>query len=389
MRKYNGLMILLGVLPALLLAACAQHPALHEQHDGMALPEAPATGDAGQVAPPVAPAPAPVQPAAASLRSDAPMHYVVKKGDTLWGIASHFLREPWQWPEIWYVNNQVANPHLIYPGDVLTLVWRDGRPMVMATDGLSADTEHLEPRVRELPLADAIPTIPLDAIRDFLHSPRLVDAKQLRKAPYVLSFVDPHVVEGTGSLVYLQNVPDGSATRWDTVRLGQKFVDPDTGEMLGWEGTPVGSVEIREFGKPATALITDSTRETRPGDRLIEPLDDVYTANFYPHAPDHAVGGRILSVYDGVSQIGQYQVVTLNRGTREGIDPGTVLSIEQANRTARDPYTNRLVKLPPLFAGTLMVFKVDEKVSYALVMSAKREIHVLDLVEKPKPGEDY
>lgn len=382
MRKYNGLTISPGVLCALLLAACAHRPAEHSQYDGDAPPVMPATESAEAVE-------APPAPATVRMRDDAPLHYVVKKGDTLWGIANHFLLEAWQWPEIWYVNNQVRNPHLIYPGDVLTLVWRDGRPMVMATDGISADTEHLTPRVRELPLDQAIPTIPLDAIRDFLQTPRLVDAGELRDAPYVLSFVDPHVVEGTGSLVYLQKVPDGGITRWDTIRLGEKFVDPDSGEMLGWEGTPVGSVEIRAFGKPATALITNSARETRPGDRLIKPLDDTFDANFYPHPPDHTIGGRILSVYDGVSQIGQYQVVTLNRGTREGIEPGHVLSILQANRSARDPYTNRRVILPELYAGTLMVFKVESKVSYALVMSATREIHVLDRVEKPQNGEKY
>lgn len=385
MRKYNGLTIIHGALLATLLTACANRPAEHQAYAGDAQPEqAPSAAPEPVAPPPAAPAPAPVR-----LREDAPMHYVVKKGDTLWGIANHFLKQPWQWPEIWYVNDHVRNPHLIFPGDVLTLLWRDGRPMLAASNSLSADTEHLSPVVRELPLDQAIPTVPLESIRDFLQTPRLVDADELRDAPYVLSFVDPHIVEGTGSLVYLQKVPKGGAWRWDTIRLGQKFIDPDSGEMLGWEGTPVGTVEIREFGSPATAVISDSKRETLPGDRLVKPLDDSFTANFYPHAPDHAVGGRILSVYDGVSQIGQYQVVTLNRGTREGIETGHVLSILQANRTARDPYTNRLVTLPPLYAGTLMVFKVERRVSYALVVSATREIHVLDLVEKPKDGEQF
>jgi hypothetical protein len=377
LRQYNGLTIVLSVLAALLLGACALRPAEDQQADGSATPVP--SGEAG-----FAEAPAPVR-----MRDEAPLHYVVKKGDTLWGIASHFLLEPWQWPEIWYVNGQVANPHLIYPGDVLALVWRDGRPMVMAGDSLSADAERLSPRIREQPLDQAIPTIPLEAIRDFLRAPRLVDADELRDAPYVLSFVDPHLVEGTGSLVYLQRLPNGAETRWETVRLGERFVDPDSGELLGWEGTPVGSVEIRAFGRPATALITGSARETRPGDRLIKPLDDIFTANFYPHAPERKVDGRILSVYEGVSQIGQYQVVTLNRGKRQGIEPGYVLSILQADRTARDPYSKRRVALPELHAGMLMVFKVENKVSYALVMSATREIHVLDRVEKPQAGEQF
>ncbi|WP_020650995.1 LysM peptidoglycan-binding domain-containing protein [Solimonas variicoloris] len=382
MRKYNGLTIIHGALFAALLTACASRPAEHTEAAPAEAPQVPSS------AVPEAVAAAPSAPSAAvALRSDAPLRYVVKKGDTLWGIAGHFLEQPWQWPEIWYVNDQVKNPHLIYPGDVLTLVWRDGRPMIVAADGVSADVDYLSPRVRELPLDQAIPAIPLDAIRDFLKNPRLVDADELRQAPYVLSFVDPHVVEGTGSLLYLQNVPARGDTRWDTVRLGQKFVDPDSGEVLGWEGTPVGGIEIRQFGSPATGLVTDSEREVRAGDRLIKPQIETLAANFYPHAPAHKVGGRILSVYDGVSQIGQYQVVTLNRGARNGIEPGHVLSILQANRNARDPYTGKLVRLPELYAGTLMVFKVESRVSYALVLKAMREIHTLDRVEKPQDGE--
>ena len=323
------------------------------------------------------------------MRSDAPLRYVVKKGDTLWGIASRYIADPWQWPEIWYVNNQLADPHRIYPGDVLTLVWRNGKPIVAPAEGIDSNLEYLSPRIRESTLETraAIPTIPLEAIRDFLKSPRLVDVDALRDAPYLLSFVDPHVVEGAGSLVYIQKLPASALPRYDAIRIGRKYIDPDSGEMLGWEGTPVGSIEIRKPGAPATGLITQSAREAKAGDRLIKPLDEELTADFFPHAPAQAVNARILSVYDGVSQIGQYQVVTLNRGQREGIEPGHVLSILQANRTAVDPQTQRKVQLPPLYAGTLMVFKVEARVSYALVMSAAREIHVLDHAEKPQPGE--
>ncbi|MFT4045558.1 MAG: LysM domain-containing protein [Solimonas sp.] len=375
--------IIHGALAATLLVACASRPPEHVEHPAAEPPQTAPTGAPEAVLA----SPAPAAPVA--LRDDAPLRYVVSKGDTLWSIANHFLKQAWQWPEIWYVNDQVKNPHLIYPGDVLTLVWRDGRPMVMAIDGVSADAETLSPRVRELPLDQAIPTIPLEAIRDFLSNPRLVDADELRDAPYILSFVDPHVVEGAGSLVYVQKLPKDSGASWDMIRLGGKMIDPDSGELLGWEGTPVGSVEVRAPGAPATATITRSEREALAGDRLIPPLDDTFDADFYPHAPAHKVGGRILSVYDGVSQIGQYQVVTLNRGTREGIEPGHVLSILQAGRQVRDPYSNHLVTLPDLYAGTLMVFKVEAKVSYALVLSATREIHTLDRVEQPQDGERF
>lgn len=392
MRKYNGLKGMSGVaaLAATLLAGCA---ALGKGGTTAAPEETAATpssaprsasigtqrmdGDTGSVAQAMPAADTPVM-----MREEAPLRYVVKKGDTLWAISNHFLKEAWQWPEIWYVNGQLKNPHLIYPGDVLTLVYRDGRVMVERAN----DTDYLSPQVRYVPLAEAIDTIPLDAIRDFLANPRVVTEEELRRAPYVLSFVDKHVIEGAGSQVYLKNVPFEGLSRYAAVRLGEKYVDPDTREVLGWEAVPVGDIELQKRDEVSTGLITRSTREVRPGDRLIKPLDDAFDSHFYPHAPKDAVKGRIISVFDGVSQIGQYQIVALNRGSFNGMEPGHVLDILQSDRRVRDPYTQRAVALPDLYAGTLLVFKVEERVSYGLVMSAVREIHRLDRVEKPDPS---
>ncbi len=319
-----------------------------------------------------------------SVRTDAPLTYVVKKGDTLWDIAAHYLIEPWQWPEIWYVNNQVANPHLIYPGDVLTLVWRDGRPVVRRDD---SNVEYLSPRIRESSLGDAIPTIPLDVIRDFLRGARVVTSDQFRDAPYVLGFAEPHVVEGAGAEVYVKNLKAGGDYRYDSVRIGKKYIDPDNGEFLGWEALPVADMEVRRDGQPATVLISRSYMETRAGDRLLPPELEGFTANFYPRAADPVIAGRIISLVGGVSQIGQYQVVALSRGTRDGLQQGSVLDVFQTGRSTRDPYTGRSEVLPELFAGTLMVFKADERVSYALVMRAVREIHLNDRVRAPNASE--
>ena len=390
MRKYTGSYTLnstAALIAALCLSACANAPQ-HRSYPAQTPaaetpPPAPAServaydgSGGGAVAPKV------------QVREDAPLRYVVKKGDTLWGIASHFLSEPWQWPEIWYANEQVKNPHLIYPGDVLTLIWKDGRPSLVRSAGVSAlDVEYISPQVRELPLDQAIPTIPLEAIRDFLRSPRLVMDEDMQRAPYILSFVDTHVIEGAGKQVYVRNVPEGAQFRYDVVRVGQKYVDPDTRELLGWEAVPVAEVEVHEFGDPATAVITRSAIEARAGDRLIEPLGDTYSANFYPHSPVNAVGGRIISLYGALSQTGQYQVVAINRGAVDGMEAGHVLSVMKSDREARDPYTKRMTALPDLYAGTLMLFKVDSRVSYGLIMSAKREIHEFDKVERPEPGQ--
>jgi LysM repeat protein len=384
MPKYTGSRTLLGAAAALCLTACAQTP---ESGYRWPAPDTPPPASTAPAATPMAqqtaPAARPVPPP--GLRDEAPLRYVVKPGDTLWDISRRFLLEPWQWPEIWYVNDQVANPHLIFPGDVLTLIWRDGRPLVTREDMF--DVDYLSPRVRELPLEAAIPTIPLEVVRDFLRRSRVVTQEDLRSAPYVLGFADPHLVVGAGSEVYVRNLPREERYQYDAVRVGDRYVDPDTGEALGWEAIPVADMEVRRYGEPATMLVARSYRETRAGDRLLEPEADSFTANFYPRPADSSVVGRIISVFDGVSQIGQYQVVTLSRGAVDGLEAGHVLDVFQSGRKARDPYTGQSVSLPEVFAGTVMVFKTEPRVSFALVVDAQREIHLYDRVRGPEAGD--
>jgi LysM repeat protein len=312
-----------------------------------------------------------------AVREDAPLHYVVKKGDTLWDIAGRFLIEPWQWPEVWVVNRQVRNPHLIYPGDELTLITRDGRPRVELTG-----SGRLSPRIRESDLGAAIPTIPIDAIRDFLLGPRLVTADEIARAPYVVDFVDPHILGAAGHGAYVKKLSGGHSL-WEMVRIGERYVDPDSKEVLGYEAIPVAQAEVLELAEPGMVQLTRSYRETRIGDYLVRPPAEGFNSDFYPRPPPRAVRGRILSVFDGVSQIGQYQIVALSRGARDGLEPGHLLDILQTGRKARDPHGPGSIKLPETFAGQLMVFKVEDKVSFALVMEAVREVHVLDVVANP------
>lgn len=317
------------------------------------------------------------QSSSVPLREDAPLRYVVEKGDTLWDIAEHFLRDPWYWPELWYANPEIDNPHLIYPGDVLELVWVDGRPQLRRA-------EKLSPRVRELPLASAVPTIPIEAIRQFLQGPRLVTEQELAQAPYVVQFLDEHLMGGEGNHAYIRGADPADGRNLNIVRPGEPYLDPDSGELLGYEAIPVGRVELQAFDDEiGTALISRSYREALIGDRLL-PLDEsVLTTDFQPHAPAREVKGRIISVYDGVGEIGQYAIVTLNRGTRENIEPGHVLDIYKNARRASDPVAGGQVTLPPVKAGTLLVFKAEDRVSFALVMRATRSINVLDRVRTP------
>ncbi len=369
--RFDRLRLRTGIfaLSTALLAACASTPPpMPEPEAGMT------TQGVGDSA-----AGTPTDLAPVTLRPNAPLIYVVKKGDTLWDIANHFLLDPWQWPEIWYVNDQVRNPHLIYPGDVLKLVYgSNGQPQL--------GVERVSPQIRESALEGAIPTIPIDAIRDFLRGPRFVTADELAKAPYLLAFADHHIIGGQGNLIFVKKLPKDPESDWAMVRQGRAYRDPDDNKLLGYEGVPVGQAEIRELGDPATAVIAESAREALVGDFLLPVEPELFDANFYPHAPAGPVGGRIISVFDGVSQIGQYQIVAINRGASHGLEPGHVLHILQIGDKVSDPYGSRRVQLPDQYAGQLLVFKTTPRVSYALVMSVIRPVHELDKVEKPQPS---
>lgn len=363
-------------------------------------------------APEVAPEPyEPMEPAPAAESSDAaeapairlqpaaPLKYVVQKGDTLWGISQKFLKDSWQWPELWYVNEQVKNPHLIYPGDVLYLFWADGQPRLAKEEGTDAPPvetytgpqDKLSPRIRELPLEQAVAAIPRELIEAFLRGPRIIEDEDiLDDAPYVLDFEDPHLMNAAASdeLAYVLDVEDPTIKQYQIVRKGKRYVDPDDGDTIGYEAVPVAFAEMRKLGDPATVVLLRSEIETRPGDRLlpIDPHD--LDATFFPHAPDQKVGGTIIDVFNGDGQIGQYQIVALNRGRAQGIKNGHVLTVMQSGRKSRDPYSalGSKVRLPDINAGTVMVFKTTERVSLALVMTALRQIHVGDKVEKPEPS---
>ncbi|RMG28819.1 MAG: LysM peptidoglycan-binding domain-containing protein [Gammaproteobacteria bacterium] len=312
-----------------------------------------------------------------------PERYVVVPGDTLWDIAKRFLRDPWLWPEIWYVNPQIENPHLIYPGDVLYLTWVNGKPQLRLQRGGGHPTVKLSPRVRVEPIRRAIPAIPIDAIRQFLTRPLVVGEHDLDRAGYIVDSPDEHLVTGAGDRVYARGI-DPRHGRYDLFEPGDPYVDPATGEILGYAAEYRGTASVERFGDPATLRLEHTTREIAIGDRLLpQNLEDV-SVTFFPHAPARKVAGQIISVVDGVTQIGQYQVVVINRGVREGLEPGHVLRVLQAGRTIRDPVAGGKVTLPDEDAGLLLVFRTFDRVSFGLVMEARRPMHLGDKVVSPE-----
>jgi hypothetical protein len=307
-----------------------------------------------------------------------------------------FLRDPWLWPEVWIINPQVPNPHLIYPGDTLALaIGADGRPQVRLTQ---AGAVRMEPRLRGSPLDGSIPTIPYNAIAAFLSRPTVMTADEIRHAPYVLAFRDMHEVAGSGNEVYVRNLPAGENARFAVVHVAGPLRDPDDGKVVGYEGIYTATALVQRKGDPAKALLIDPARETLRGDRLLSADTSETPINFTLRAPASDVRGRIIDVVGGTELVGQYEVVVINRGKRHGLEPGNVLAIDQAGEVVRDMYRNGQtigthsgfgssfaprVKLPDERSGTLLVFKVFDRVSYALIVGASDTIHVADVVHNP------
>ena len=330
---------------------------------------------------------------AVPLAAGAPDEYIVQIGDTLWDIAATFLRDPWYWPEVWYVNPQVDNPHLIYPGDVLALVTIDGQQRITTVRG---STYRVSPTARVTPLTEAVTSIPYEQIAAFLSKGLVLEKSQADQLPYILATRGDHMMASAGNEIYIRGgQPAANGTRFSVVHVGDELRDPDDNDLLGYQGIYVGEGLQSRGGDPATVALTDTNREALEGDRLIPETVDI-PLNFFPKGPDMNVEGRIISVVDGVSLIGQYQVVVLNRGARNGLAPGDVLTVFQAGETVRDRFEGRSfnstgggfmggesVTLPDEAAGTVMIFKVYDRIGYALVMEATSDIHVLDAVRNP------
>jgi len=325
-----------------------------------------------------------------ALAPGAPEQYVVQEGDTLWDIASTFLRDPWYWPEVWFLNPQVENPHLIYPGDVLAMLTIDGQQRITTVSG---SAYRLSPQARVTPLEEAVQTIPYEDIASFLTKGLVLERDEAEDLPYILATRDNHIIAAAGNQVYVRGTSaDARGTRYSVVHVDEELVDPDDGRTVGYQAVYVGEGVMSRGGDPATVALTDTNREALLGDRLIPEAVDI-PLNFFPKAPDTSIDGRIISVVDGVSLIGQYQVVVINRGSRDGLAPGDVLDVFQTGETVRDRFRNaqfmgassrgEKVKLPDEQAGTVMVFKVYDRIGYGLVMEATSAIKVLDSVKNP------
>ena len=318
-------------------------------------------------------------------KASAPEQYTVKPGDTLWDISNHYLVQPWYWPEIWYLNPQINNPHLIYPGDVLSIFYVGGKPYLTVGDG--PRVTKLSPKVRAEDIDAQTYAIAIPAIQQFIIRPRVVSEETLDNAPYILSSIEERLAFGAGDRVYARGFNSEAQGQYTIFRKGEALYDPKTDELLGFEAIVVGDGEIIRSDDPATFDLTQTKREALRGDRLLPVNFGEVDTEFVPHAPPADTHGHVISLFDAISQVGTFQVITLSLGERNGIEKGHVLDINQAGRVVADPFEKPGslvdVELPEESAGRALVFRTFEKVSYALIMETSRSIQLGDSATNP------
>jgi hypothetical protein len=331
-----------------------------------------------------------ISDAGPELKSSAPKNYVVRRGDTLWGIANTFLRDPWLWPEIWYINPDIHNPHRIYPGDTVRLALRgDGRTALQVVRGSSV---RLEPMLRSEPLEGPIATIPYSVIAAFLSRPGVLTGDEVKAAPYVAALRDDHQIAGTGHDLYVRKLDGDTGARYSVMHIDEPLNDPQSGRKLGYVAIYTGTAQVTRPGSIAKVTVTDAARETLQGDVLIAE-DSSPNSDFVPHGPAQAIDGRIIAVVDNVLLAGQYEVVALNRGSQDGLDRGAVLTIDQVGQKVDDHcakldgesscWVSHGLQLPNESTGTLLVFKTYERMSYALILNDTVPINVGDHIRNP------
>ena len=324
-----------------------------------------------------------------------PETYIVRKGDTLWDISNTFLRDPWFWPEIWYKNPQVNNPHLIYPGDELAIIYVGGQKRIqltrrgetgsaLANSGLTI--VKLSPRIRAQSIDASIPSIPIESIRQLLQKPLAIDELELANAAYILDSRDNHLANSLDDTLYVRNLDTTGNGRYQIFRPNKPLIDSDTGEVLGYEALYVGEAKLEKAGDPASVRVTSQAREILRDDRLL-PIDNSnLERDFFPRPPKEYIEGNIISLLDGISQLGQYQTVAINLGLRHGITTGTVLAVKREGKVVIDRYEeekNFKVKLPDERSGLIMVIRSYDKMSYALIMDVNTPIRLNEVVHTP------
>ena len=344
-------------------------------------------------------APAQAAPQTCNFRPNAPDQHLVVKGDTLWDISGKFLEHAWCWPQVWGLNKQeIKNPHWIYPGQIVYFDRKTGRLSLNkpGSDGAGGanGTLRLSPQIRTEGLGkDAIASISSDIIDPFLSQPLIVGANELAAQPRIVSGNEGHFYLGKDDKVYVRGNLNGGSS-FQVFRPGTPLKDPDTGKVLAYEAVYLGTAKLQAEAKaPAdvhTFIIASSKMEMGVGDQLVL-APPTAIRNYVPHQPDRPINGRVLGVYSGVTYAGQNQVISINRGSLDGVDVGSVLQLYNRGRVVKDPTAktgmlgqSAMIKLPDEESGTLFIFRVFKNISYGLIMQVTTPVEVGDVAKSPE-----
>jgi hypothetical protein len=352
-----------------------------------------------------------------TIKPDAPDRYTVVPGDTLWGISQRYTDSPWRWPELWNFNReQIRNPHLIYPGYVIVLDRERGQLTIGGADrptptapgadpappasapgtapGIAAGAPgavKIGPRVRAESLAkQEIPSIPSSAIEPFLSRPLVIEPDGLEKGPTIIATQADRVLLAAGNSAYVRGIGKSKDDVWYVYRKGNPLVDPDTNQTLGYEAVYLGTAQLTRPGEPATVTLTETVVEVGAGDKLVA-AGRPQSVNYAPRAPSSQIKGRVMAIYGGVGKVGEagpQQIISINRGKADGLEVGHVLALYNLGGTVRDTTKRQddpaaRIQLPDERAGLAFVFRVFDRVSYALIMQITRPVAALDVVQTP------
>ncbi|MDR2207727.1 MAG: LysM peptidoglycan-binding domain-containing protein [Azoarcus sp.] len=325
------------------------------------------------------------QAAPPAVAADAPDSYTVARGDTLWGISGRFLQEPWRWPEVWQMNeDEIRNPHLIYPGQIIVLdrsgpYLRIGKRIGDGGIDRPVGGDRLQPRIYQTPLEEAISTIPLKAIAPFLTRPMVIDGNSLQGAATIVATETNRVYLAQGDTVFARDVTE-DIDKWTIFRMGKPLVDPLNRQELGREVQYLGFARVTERSNPVTLEIVEAVEEIGVGDKML-PTEGELIFSYAPRAPREPVDARLVSIHRGISETGKLNVVVISAGTQDGLEPGHVVAMFRNRGTATHGRT--AYALPEKRYGSAMIFRVFDRVSYALIMDTEGQATIGDAIRNP------
>ncbi len=314
-----------------------------------------------------------------------PDRHIVVKGDTLWDISGKFLKQPWRWPEIWQMNrDQIKNPHLIYPGDVVLLDMSSGSPRLRLGKKVGAGTGKLQPTVYSKPIQQVVPSIPPNAIEPFISQPLVIEDGELNTGVKIVAMQEDRMLVGTGDSFYASGIPDASVEKWHVFRKGKPLKDPGTGKIIAYEAFFLGNARLVKPGEPALLRVSLAKEEIARGDRLI-PAPEPEIISYVPHRPEQDVSARVLGIYGGLREGGANSVVALNVGKNDGMEIGHVVALyrKRVSLDVDDSGRRTSTPVPDERYGLAFVFRVFNGVSYALVVESSKAVIVGDTARNP------